>query len=64
MGLDEVRKQRNYTKEQLAKLLKITRPTLNKYIKDMKTMPLGLYIRACDVLNIEYDYLIKKQQER
>jgi transcriptional regulator with XRE-family HTH domain len=62
MGLDEVRIQRNYTKEQLAKLLKVTRPTLNKYINDMNTMPLGIYIRACDVLNIDYEYLIKQQQ--
>jgi len=56
--INELRMERDYSMEELAELLDVSRQTLSKWINQGKTFELENALKLCDVLGCDMDYLI------
>lgn len=54
----DLRKDKNYTQKELAKLLNISASCLSKYEKGTTQPPLDMVIQICDALDVSVDYLL------
>lgn len=54
----DLRKERNYTQKELAKLLNISASCLSKYENGITQPPLDIIVQICDALNVSADYLL------
>ncbi len=54
----DLRKDKNYTQKELAKLLNISASCLSKYEKGITQPPLEMVVQICDALDVSVDYLL------
>lgn len=54
----DLRKDKNYSQKELAKLLNISASCLSKYEKGITQPPLEMVVQKCDALNVSSDYLL------
>lgn len=56
--LKRIRKENNYTQEELAQKLGLEPPAVSKYETDRVQIPQEYIIKICDIFNISCDYLL------
>lgn len=57
-----LRKKYNYSQDELANLLNISRPKLSKIENDIKDIPIPDICEICNIFNITADYLLFGKQ--
>ena len=56
--LKDIREDRDYNQEDIAKLLKVTQAQYNRYENGVNSMPIEKYSTLADFYNTSVDYLI------
>lgn len=62
--LKEIREDRDYLQEDIAKVLGIKQPHYSRYELGMRTLPIEKYNKLADFYNVSIDYLIGRTDER
>jgi len=63
MRLKKIRKDNNFTQEELAKKLDLEPAAISKYETDRVPLPQEYIIKICNLFNISADYLLGRENE-
>ena len=61
--LSKLRKENNYTQEQLADILGVSRQAISKWESDISYPETDKLIRMSELFNCSLDYLLKESEE-
>ena len=62
--LQEIRKDKNYKQNEIAKILNVTQAQYSRYETGENTIPLGKIYKLAEFYNTSIDYLVYRTEER